>query len=629
MTHWKNALYILLLVMPTTIYAQTQKTDSLINLLNNKKLTPYQQLVIYDKICNYMRDFDNYRMEVYAKKGLALAEKEDNNAMISNFFVHFGISNAIKGDYDSGLSYFEKALEFAKKENNELPIATIYMDIAVAYSFQSKHEKALEYYMQALPILEKTGDEKRQADILFNISLTHLSLKNNHRALYYLEKVKTLSDKLNDRELMFNVYHNFSYIYLSEEKYDTALKYALQALDISRSSDFKSGEISSLMLISEIYVTGLKEYDTAEKYANQSLHLAEEFGDFHSLIESKINLANIYLEQKRYKDCDELATIVYEMDTTNIERSMDAAKDIIIANVFLGNKEKAVTFFQQYENFVQKHNADSFNQSLSEMEVKYETEKKDLLIAKIEEEKVLHIWISIIGGILLLSLLVLFIFRHRLAKNKQILAEQQFKQLEQEQQIIADQSVIEGEINERTRLARDLHDGLGGMLSVMKLQLDDTEHQQKLRDTLNKSIEELRRIAHHLMPASLLRNGLRAALEDFCLSIPNAHFDFFGIESPLDNRTSLLLYRCCYELVNNAMKYANATTISVQLFQDNTRISLTVEDNGCGFDTASTSSGTGLENLRARVRASNGSLTLHSSPQKGTEAYIEIAIKKG
>jgi signal transduction histidine kinase len=261
------------------------------------------------------------------------------------------------------------------------------------------------------------------------------------------------------------------------------------------------------------------------------------------------------------------------------------------------------------------------------MEVKYETEKKDLHIAEMEREKVLYIWLSIAGGAFLLSLLILFIILHRLAVAKSKVYEQQVQQVEQEKQIVATQSVLDGETAERTRVARDLHDGLGGMLSVVQLHLDDVEHLQDAREMLAQSIDELRRVAHHMMPASLLRYGLKAALEDFCLSVPNVQFNYFGDESPLDDRIAILIYRCTYELVNNAIKYANASAIQVQLFQDAGRISLTVEDDGNGFDTETTPPGMGLDNLRARVAAGKGTLNLHSEPGKGTEVYIELPVK--
>jgi signal transduction histidine kinase len=218
------------------------------------------------------------------------------------------------------------------------------------------------------------------------------------------------------------------------------------------------------------------------------------------------------------------------------------------------------------------------------MEIQYETEKKELRIASLEKARTFYIWLSIAGSAILLLALGLLFFRHRLNVHKRKLAEQQIIQLEQEKQIIAVQSVLDGETEERKRVAGELHDSLGAMLSVVKLNLADVEHLQNARDLLDQSINELRRIAHRMMPESLLRYGLKASLEDFCLSVPIMEFHYFGDESRLEDKVELLMYRCVHELVNNALKYSGATGINVQLVQGADRLSLTVQDNGCGFE---------------------------------------------
>jgi signal transduction histidine kinase len=280
--------------------------------------------------------------------------------------------------------------------------------------------------------------------------------------------------------------------------------------------------------------------------------------------------------------------------------------------------------------------------------VNIETEKTELRLAALEAEKIRYSTLSISAIIVLLSLVVLFIVRHRLAVAKRklteqevIVANQQIKQLEQEKQIIATKSVLDGETAERTRMARDLHDGLGGMLSIVKLHLENVENLQNAREALDKSIEELHRVAHHLMPAALLRYGLKTSLEDFCRSFPNVQFDYFGNQSRLNHRIEILIYRCALELVNNAIKHARASAIQVQLVQESDRISLTVVDDGCGFDTAKletpkletpklgvSTSGMGLENLRTRITACNGKINFYSSPGKGTEVYVEIYLQQ-
>jgi len=273
---------------------------------------------------------------------------------------------------------------------------------------------------------------------------------------------------------------------------------------------------------------------------------------------------------------------------------------------------------------------------LADTEVKYETEKKEVRIGALEKEKKMSIWLGVAGIAILLLAFCLLLVRHRLSLQKRKLAEQQIKQLEQEKQLIATQSLLDGETAERSRLARDLHDGLGGMLSVIKLNLKDAkepakDNPQNIRfhnamEMLDQTVVELRRIAHHMMPASLIRNGLKVSIEDFCRAIPGADFQYVGGNQRLDSRLEVLIYRCAYELVNNVVKHANATLINVQLMIDNGLISLTVRDDGAGFDIQKVNLGAGLENIRTRVSAYNGKMNIYSSPGNGTETNIEIEL---
>jgi signal transduction histidine kinase len=235
-------------------------------------------------------------------------------------------------------------------------------------------------------------------------------------------------------------------------------------------------------------------------------------------------------------------------------------------------------------------------------------------------------------------ILLVLVFRHRWTIQKKKLAEQQVKQLEQEKQLVATQSVLDGETAERSRLARDLHDGLGGMLSAIKLNMNemkrgatleaaDVQLFDKALGMLDDSIHELRRVAHNMMPDSLSRYGLKTALSDFCDSITAAEFNYYGDESRLENKIEVMIYRIIHELVNNAMKHAEATHILVQIMQETNRIAFTVQDNGRGFDINAQTKGTGLTNIRTRVASYNGNIDISSKIDEGTEVNIELKIK--
>jgi signal transduction histidine kinase len=248
-------------------------------------------------------------------------------------------------------------------------------------------------------------------------------------------------------------------------------------------------------------------------------------------------------------------------------------------------------------------------------------------------------WLSGSGVVIFILLIILLIFRNRIVKHQKIIAEQQVVKLNHEKTLIANQSILEGETAERSRLARDLHDGLGGMLSVVRLNLkgittgafvedEDVTRYRKVLSMLDDSIKELRRVTHHMMPESLLRYGLKASLADFCNDIPSVQFHYYGNESRLDCKLEILIYISAHELVNNALRHAEAKQINLQLVQENDRVSLTVQDDGKGFDPDVAEKGIGLGSVKTRVASFDGKMSIYSSPGHGTEINIEFQLKQ-
>ena len=231
--------------------------------------------------------------------------------------------------------------------------------------------------------------------------------------------------------------------------------------------------------------------------------------------------------------------------------------------------------------------------------------------------------------------------KRKITKQELNLKEQKIRELEKHHQLLATQAVLQGEETERSRLARDLHDGLGGLLSGIKLTLSSMKGNvvlssesvtlfDKALATLDSSIRELRRVAHNMMPEALMKFGLKDALGDFCHSLDNKqmpiNYQHFGISNRFDHKIEISLYRIAQELINNALKHSYATELIVQLIQEDKRVNLTVQDNGIGFDTAllRTAKGAGMANIRSRIESLNGRFELTSEPDKGTEISVEF-----
>jgi signal transduction histidine kinase len=243
---------------------------------------------------------------------------------------------------------------------------------------------------------------------------------------------------------------------------------------------------------------------------------------------------------------------------------------------------------------------------------------------------------------LLAASLMFFLWLNNLNKKRQ-LQQRQIEQLEQEKQLLSTQALLRGQEEERSRMAKDLHDGLGGMLSGIKLTLGAmkgnmvlTEENARLftgaLSKLDQTISEMRRVAHSMMPEALLRLGLGQALNDYCNGLSESSADLtinyqqFGLEERLPNDTEIVVYRIVQELLTNVVKHSEASEALVQLIRQENLLMLTVEDNGRGFsvENAQKSFGSGLNNIRSRVGYLNGSIDTKSEPGKGSSFHIEI-----
>ncbi|OYX16060.1 MAG: hypothetical protein B7Z16_12220, partial [Algoriphagus sp. 32-45-6] len=287
-----------------------------------------------------------------------------------------------------------------------------------------------------------------------------------------------------------------------------------------------------------------------------------------------------------------------------------------------------------------------------EIEKKYEVEKQRSQILELEasnatqlavnQKRQLLIWILVI---LALSLTAIAILIHRKNQHKQRLQLQRIKELETEKQLTATEAVLKGEEKERSRLAKDLHDGLGGLLSGIKFSFQTMKGNliltpenarlfERSLDMLDTSIMEMRRVAHNLMPENLIKFGLDTALKDFCGDIQQSgvlkiNYISIGLEdAELEQSTSLSIYRIIQELVNNILKHAEAKQALVQLTKNGNLILLDVEDDGKGFEHSKMllSTGIGWTNIKSRLEYLGAKFTLDTAPGKGSSIHIEIQL---
>jgi two-component system NarL family sensor kinase len=329
------------------------------------------------------------------------------------------------------------------------------------------------------------------------------------------------------------------------------------------------------------------------------------------------------------------------------------------------NKSQAFSYLKELTAIKDSVSAQASGKAIAEIENKYQAAQKEKTIIALQKDKEVQALVLsqktssikhksvlnyLLFSVLLLVLLAAFAgfrnLRHRqqLAKQQQLLQEQKIRELEKDKQLVAVDSMLKGQEEERSRLAKDLHDGLGGMLSGVKFSLMNMKtdlvinHEnvvmfERSLDMLDTSIQELRRVAHNMMPEALVKFGLDEALKDYCDNINNAKivqvkYQSFGMDRRLDTNTEIIVYRIVQELFANIFKHAKATEVIVQLLKEGNRLSVTVEDNGRGFNVKDLeqNKGAGWANIRSRVDYLKGKLDLHSEAGSGTSVSIEIFV---
>ncbi len=549
----------------------------------------------------------------YANKALVIARKTKDVKFISNALESLGECYIQLENFEKATDAFLGALGFEERLNNQIRIADLSDDMGHIYCLMERFNSSLEYFLKALKIYELNNDSLGTAKVL-----SHIGGLYNSRE--FCEK------RTNDQ---------------LKQDHETAVNYFLQSLNLFKRIHSSDGEIDCYVNLGSIYKK-LEKTAIALDYLKLALEYYQKESNANGKATVYYNLAVLYSYNKQYDkaiDCFNKC-----IDLTNTNNLKQGLQFIYVEMAFTfdqaGQFKKALDCYVKYMTLRDSiYNAEKSKQ-IFELETKYQSEKKEIKIASLEKDRKLIVLLLVLGGVLLISLLILFAARQKVMKHQKKIAEQQIIQLQQEKQLIATHALLEGETTERARLSKDLHDGLGGLLSVTKHKIanmkgsliipeDQVEVFNSAIEMLDSSITELRRVAHNLMPESLMRYGLNSAISDFCNSIDMVNYHFYGVEKRLDEKLEVAAFRVVNELVNNSLKHANASKIDVQLVQDQERICLTVYDDGHGFDLKSIdrSKPGGLNNIESRVSSFNGRLDIFSTQDKGTEISVEFKIQ--
>lgn len=648
----------MLIFCSANLFSQS-KLDSVENLVKKIRQLPLDtsQVRQLTELGYDLRESDSSLSKKILQEAIKKSLKVKDKDAIAYAYRFLGLWNSDFANYNQALENHRKSLYWASKNNNLYFMAGANFNIGNIKYYKGEYDSCIFYYQKVGKLYEnnailkfvkgeKKELDKRKSDLYCNMSMVFNTLKNLPKADEYIDKsiaiAKNYPTEKGRIALAYYMQQKADNFY-ENHQIEKALRIRLKNL-----SQLDKGQVSKSVLqpfyqnIAKEFLE-LKKIDSAKIFAQKSIQLAETIKMKSAIGNSNLLLANIALQQNQLNNAENYLNKSKDYytnsdDPTEKRSYFETLHQLLFSK---GDYKNAYENFRIYQQLNDTILASERSQQFSELEAKYESQKKNKEILQFEKKELKHrIFIySLLAAVLGLLIFSYLLYRNYTARKR--ISEQKITQLEQEKQIESAQNMIQGEETERTRLARDLHDGLGGMLTGLKFQLNTMKGNVILSEEnaltftksitqLDDAIAEMRRVAHNMMPENLLKFGLKDTLQNYCDVISknsgvNVIFQSFGMEGRLEQTTEIVIYRIVQELLNNTIKHANATECYVQISKNENQINLTVEDNGKGFDVDAQKNGIGLSNIQNRVDYLKGKLDIQSD-EKGTSTHIEFEV---
>ena len=603
-------------------------------------------------LSDYYSARDTARALDYARQSIELSRQDD----YLNALAHFYLAG-VYFEFDAGRSqqeylYAEKQLSrFPQKE------ALIFRSRAWNnYGVLEQRKDNLRGYIEilinkALPLAQEAGDSTRVALNYHNIGLTMLNQNEYNRALEYFARAISIM------EAGSTVYADLADAYvLSARAYILSGRPEQAAPFLQKAKMLLTPNPDSpywplYYSVEGAYYRQVKSYTAAHQSLAKGLALAEKLNDLFEKRSLLYEQFNVFREEKNYAAARNmlLQGLALESNYPLSKNKKQWLFDLAETDKIMGNTEAAYERLMQYAALSDSIYQQQTKTEIAAMETRFRTAEKEKQILNLEHEKKISardkkyqllLLLSVIAVLCLVAVLAFMQLRHRkkIAEKREEEHRAELASIEKEKQLSNYTALMEGQEQERQRMARDLHDGLGCRLSAVKLGLsripstDGSQEQslQQVMDQLDTSISELRWISRNMMPESLLTLGLQDALKDLCISVMNPQlrvsYNAYNIDAALPLATQTMIYRMIQEIISNAVHHANASVLMLQCSQEENSFFITVEDNGIGFNTNDHhTKGMGMKNIRNRVDYFNGQLHIESSSE-GTIINIELNV---
>lgn len=510
--------------------------------------------------------------------------------------------------------------------------------LGLFYSRMDSTEKSLLCHNWALSLSQSGNHKFEEAFVLNNLGL--LKLESGLKDSAYTDFMRGLSiskDLKNDR-LECHLRENLGYYYMEHDSFPAAEAEFYYVLKIGEDRGFKDLELSSLTNLAGL-ARRQENYFRADSLYQQALIIAKAERMFHAVSPIYLGKVQVYTEQQRLSEALSL------LDSSLVYAEFSSLLNIRLAYLQLksslyeamGNTQLAFDFYKDFKSLQDSVEENASLERVAEMQLQFNSEKKEKqqlrernkLVLQLKQQELdmaqfrQRLFFIIAVFVLILSAILIYYYRQ---KQK---SEREFSH-----------TIVNKLEEERGRIARDLHDGIGQSLIILKNKVNKgtdkvmNDHSQ-IDQNFSDLIEEIRAISRSLIPPELKRLGLKKAIENRLTEVGNTSGLFITTElEDLDKlqtepHQSLRIYRIIQELTTNTIKHSEATALKIEAILDDNELTIIYQDNGKGFDKEkwkSSDSSVGLRSIQQRLNYLNGTIKFEK-PKKGFKAVMKIELK--
>lgn len=586
----------------------------------------------------------------FASAALSLAEKIHFKEGIAMAYSDIGTVYQDRKDYKTAIQYYKQALDPVETIKNNINSTSFYSSLLNLYFYMGDYPGAMETISREMTVAEKNNDKRRIAHCNNILGYIYFKQENFNEAEKYYTLYINNAKELKDSILLAHALGEMADVYIREKKYKQSIEVLFTTIQICDqylvnsgpwNSDLEKGtaflyKAKAMFRLGKTYrLTG--ELSTALQYSLASIKYSNNISTpKYDVARYYINAGNVYKEEKKFNKA-----IYYLNYGLNLAREIRHRENIMKAAEYLSQTyalqhkyDSAFFYYQLFTGLKDSIVNNETKMQIAAIQDEYDVAKKDKEIALQRQIRNM----MIVGFIFVLCLILLLYNSYRLKqKNK-------YKNEYNRQQNELFNAIVSTQDQERKRIAQDLHDSLGSLLSASKLKLSSLEESKQLFTPnqlekyegtlalLNEASTELRNISHNIMPATLSKLGLVAATQNLIDNISShsgigIYFTTYGFEGRIEEATEISIYRIILELINNIIKHSGANKVTIQLIKYPTYINLTIEDNGRGFvyiPAKEEKIGIGLSNILSRIEYLKGTIDIDSSPGRGTTVTIEI-----